>query len=241
MLSILSTIPTIYAIPRETHALCPGGYSRDLASVGLPKPHRLDRDLAAAPAVCERWAEKSPKNVVFFRQILRKFPAARLIHMVRDGRDVVTSVYPERPGADPGFVYRRLVRNAVAQGGYYVPPGRWVADVAAGLHFEGHPSVLTVRYEDLVGGFEPTMRRVCEHIGEPWKEVGGRVLAYPEFAAVRRSGAWDRPATAMRPDGVGRWRRPEHSARVAELLAHPRAGRLLRRLGYLQQPAAVVS
>jgi hypothetical protein len=38
-----------------------------------------------------RWGEKTPKHINFWRQILRYFPDAKFIHIVRDGRDTALS------------------------------------------------------------------------------------------------------------------------------------------------------
>ena len=45
-----------------------------------------------------RWAEKTPLNVLHFDWVMEHFPDVRLVHMIRDGRDVVCSAveHPDR-------------------------------------------------------------------------------------------------------------------------------------------------
>ena len=83
---------------------------------------------------------------------------------------------------------------------YWVSPKRWVEDVEAGLAFEHHSQVLTVRYEDLVTGFQETIRRVCEFL-----ELGitYHLEEYPSHATVMMSNAWFGPARVPTPNSVG--------------------------------------
>jgi hypothetical protein len=98
----------------------------------------------------DRWGDKTPTAVFQLAQIRRVFPDAVVIHMLRDGRDVVRSFL------DAGFAQRSIERAA----------GRWVAAVRAARAFgERHPGqFVEVRYEDLVSAPEETIRRVCAKV-----------------------------------------------------------------------------
>jgi hypothetical protein len=220
LLSILSCHPKIFAIDIETVALCPDGYGADGMYNKTPRldvPFKLwniyqylmDREILES---CTRWCEKTPRNVIYFERILRHFgKRVRLIHIVRDGRDVVTSVHPSDPSR------------------FWVTPHRWVQDVAAGRRMEDHPQVITVRYEDLVQSFEAPVRRICEFIGE---EFSRAFLSYPETARVKESLAWFRPASAMTDKTMGRWKDPKFKEIVDSLVRTPMAIELLRHYGY---------
>jgi hypothetical protein len=220
MLSVLSCHPHILAIEKETYALCPDGYGRDGY---YNKNPRLDAPLALwriyrclfdqeIPMDCTRWCEKSPRNVIYFEKILRHFgTGVRIINMVRDGRDVVTSRHPLEPNR------------------YWVTPHRWVQDVSAGRRMENHPQVLTVRFEDLVQDYERTVRGVCEFIGEVFvPELG----SYPQAARVRYNDAWFSPVRPLDTAHIERWKEPGHAQRIAELLSEPGAVQLLNHYGY---------
>jgi hypothetical protein len=45
-----------------------------------------------AEAGAERWAEKTPQNIRHLAWIMARFPRASIVHIIRDGRDVVCSM-----------------------------------------------------------------------------------------------------------------------------------------------------
>ncbi len=222
LLSILSCHPKIFAIDIETVALCPDGYGADglyNRTPNLDVPFRLEKIYQylidhEIPESCTRWCEKTPRNVLYFGRILQHFgKRVRLIHIVRDGRDVVTSLHP-------GHVSR-----------FWVTPHRWAMDVAAGHRLENHPQILTIRYEDLVRQYEMTMRRICEFIDE---EFDVAFLSYPNFARIKESGAWFNPAQAANDKSIGRWKDPKYKEVIEALLQEPMASELLWHYGYVK-------
>lgn len=206
LLSILSSQPEIFAFPTETGLFCPprtglarAAFTRHLVWQNVPRSAR-------------RWAEKSPRNVLYVREIIEHFDGrVRLLHVVRDGRDVVTSRHPRDPSR------------------YWVAPERWIEAVRAGLAWEGHPLVLTVRYEDLVRDTAGQLARLGAFLEEDFGGPGGE---WHERAAVRSSPAWFHEVRATHAGSIGRWRDARHRAAVHALLAHREAVELLARLGY---------
>jgi len=220
LLSLLSCHPKVFAIGVETVAFCPDGYGADgmyNKAPDLNVPLRLDKIYQyfydrEIPESCTRWCEKTPRNVLYFARILHHFgEGARLIHIVRDGRDVITSIHP---GHEAKF---------------WVPPERWMMDVAAGRRMEKHPQILTIRYEDLVRDYETTMRRISKFIEE---DFVAEFLAYPDSARIKESGAWFNPAPATSDKSIGRWKDPKFKDTIDTLLQEPRAVELLRHYGY---------
>lgn len=217
LLSILSAHPALAAVPFESEVFCPTAWS---GSLDLEAPFEQDRlreilgEVDIRPTA-RRWVEKSPKNILFFGRILETFgPGARLIHIVRDGRDVVTSYHPTRRRENP-----------------WVSPGRWLDDLTAGRVFDDHPQVLIVRYEDLVTDFHDQAQRLCDFMGE---ELHPDMLDWHLHATVRKHVAWKGEVRKIHATSLQRWQQPEFKPFVDELLADPRAEGLLRRYGYLE-------
>ena len=216
LLSILGAHPHIYAINEETEALCPTAHRED--NVDLDAPLVIDKIYwylltHNVPRTCNRWCEKTPKNVIYFGRILDYFgDSVRIVHIVRDGRDVITSKHPDK------------------QTKYWVPPERWINDVEAGLQYENHPQVLTIKYEDLVGRPEETIKKICTFIEEDFHES---LLSHSDHTHIKRDKAWYTEAEPLHQRSVGKWRRPEFKERIDLFMNNPHAVRLLTYFRYM--------
>ena len=96
-----------------------------------------------------RWGEKSPVNLLHMALLVRTFPAARFVHIIRDGRDAAQSFH-RRYGYIPAETilrWKQAIDQAREQSAL-LPPGVY----------------LEIRYEDLTADPEAGMRRVCDHL-----------------------------------------------------------------------------
>jgi hypothetical protein len=111
-----------------------------------------------------RCGEKTPQNVRYIPEILRIFPQAKIVHMIRDPRDVVSSLV-RMPWASPD-----VITNAL----------KWKADVHSTVNLCGCRSTYReLRYEDLVASPESCLRSLCSFIEEPFSP---EMLNYHETA-----------------------------------------------------------
>lgn len=171
-------------------------------------------------ACCERkarWGDKTPGYVRCLPLIKHLFPDAKILHVIRDGRDVVLS-----------FLQQSFGPNGVLEGADY-----WRADVERGRR-DGRQvfgaSYHEVRYEELVADPERVLRGVCNAIGEAY-EPG--MLEYHESAHryLMDEQQWhDRTRSAPTRDRTERWRGEMSSSDQA--LFELAAGALLEELGY---------
>lgn len=115
-------------------------------------------------AICEyqgavRWAECTPDNAIYLRQIKRDFPDALFLHVLRDGRDVARSL--ARQGFIRPFPWHRA-HPELAAGAYW----RWIVDLVERESCGFHDDLLTVRYERLIENLERTLGAVSNFIGQ---------------------------------------------------------------------------
>lgn len=208
LLAILEAHPHIWAVPKETNAF-------HTWEDGMPlKRYRVYKELfkARVPASAHRWCEKTPCHVRFLPEIRNYFEGEfRFIHIIRDGRDVITSKLP-------GHGDR-----------YFVSPQQWIKDVTAGLAHAQEADVLRLRYEDLVENHEESLLCICDFLGEPPLP---QFLNWFQHATKRDDKAWETGLKAKYSHAVGRWRKPEHQARIAEAMLIPEFAELLERLEY---------
>jgi hypothetical protein len=210
--AILSAHPDIYAIRKQTYAF--EKWKKEGDHYTIERPDRLYREFIyrKIPSTAKRWCEKTPKNIITFDKILENQPRALLIHLVRDGRDVVTSKHP-RHTPDK----------------YWVPAERWIRDVSFGLKFRDHPRVMTLKYEELILDFENTLRKLCAYL---------KLSYHPNFsdwnkhATIRTSKHWETSVQQIYSNAIGKWKKEEHRERYHEFMKNQQAVELLKDLDY---------
>lgn len=182
-------------------------------------------DRVRADAAKPRWAEKTPQNIRFLDWIMERFPVASVVHIVRDGRDVICSMreHPDWRWVD-GAWQKVLVPRPLE---WYAR--RWLEDTAAGMAWRGDGRYTEVRYEDLVRDPAAVLRAVCAGTG----------IAADAVWLAEVDGADPTGPTGGRPDyegavsaaSVGRWRTDLSGTERLEVerICGPR----LRDLGYL--------
>lgn len=166
-----------------------------------------------------RVGEKSPRHLFEVHQILKLFPQARFICLIRDPRAVVRSEMETNWGSKSvGRITKRWCR---------------VMEEARRLRQELSPQQFReVRYEDLVREPETILRGLCEFLGEPFEP---EMLKFQERPAsehgFRPDEVWKhntlRPVDASRVD---QWREQLSPAQIA--LIENRAGAWLTRMRY---------
>jgi hypothetical protein len=190
---------------------------------------RLRRTLAIARRVGlvagVRGVEQTPEMAYLADVAALAYPQARIVHIVRDGRDVACSLLERgwlragRGGADDaGLPYGHEPR-------FWVEPGRtaafreasdaqraawaWRRYVSAARG--ARAGVFELRYERLAADPAATAAALGEYLDAPVE---------PLSAALR----------AVHASSVGRWRRDLSADQLADVVAE--AGDLLRELGY---------
>ena len=174
-----------------------------------------------------RWGDKTPRYVLEIPLLLKLFPGAKILHIVRDGRDVALS----------------WLRYGIGPRNLYTAARMWSDMVRAGRRAGaalGAERYLEVRYEALLADPAAVMRRVCAFIDEPFTEA----VLRPNTSAGE--GAADPGKLRYFFIGKPRGRRPRQQEIVAayagkwkqamtpaqRILFESAAGDLLRELGY---------
>jgi hypothetical protein len=142
------------------------------------------------------------------KTVFRLFPAARFIHMIRDGRDVVCSL---RTHPKYRWDHGRRVPSGIINP-WSACVTRWVHDTNAGLHWRTDPRYLEIRYEHLIAEPESTVRSILAWLDEPWEpdildfherheEVGSDVanpgVRKPVYSVARGRWRTDLPEEAL--------------------------------------------
>jgi hypothetical protein len=151
------------------------------------------------------WIEKTPPNLYAIPAFLAAIPGAKGIVMVRDGRDVVSSLRRR------GFV----LMTAIAT---------WLTETMISVNLARDPRVLLVRYEDMVNAPVDTISTICDFIGVRFVEEAVThytVATGRDFRYSRdRDMSWkNNPFDGISTSSVGTWRKELESCELELLLS----------------------
>lgn len=164
------------------------------------------------------WVDHTPENISFADTLLKLFPHAKMIHIVRDGRGVASSIMPLDWGPN-------TIQNAAHW---------WIESVGFGLASEmylGADRMMRIRYEDLVQGPEQVLQALCNFLVIDYQpkmleECGFKV---PKYTASQHTLIGQKPDA----DRAVRWKK-QLSPRQVELFENI-ARDFLILLGYQPQ------
>ena len=171
------------------------------------------------------WGDQTPLNTYYLPWILRVFPKAKYLHIVRDGRDTISS-YLEK-GEKEGRHNRdaMLAKHTRA----------WVMSIQETHRLErrlqGTDQFLEIRYEQLVSTPEQTLGQVCAFAGIPHHP--DRMLQFHKSSTTVEHKYQQHHANLNKPlftSSIGRWTERLHPDEHAYVMG--RIGKWLERLGY---------
>ena len=103
------------------------------------------------------WLEKTPSHLYHIDFITRQVPQPKFIHIIREGKDAVASLYDVRKK------YPKQWPNEPASVELSVE--RWLSDVGISMQYADNSAHILIRYENLVAHPEGTLKKLCRFIG----------------------------------------------------------------------------
>ena len=143
-------------VGRRWEAMSRYGFDRDYWFDKIAALHASPLEEYARRRGKVRWADKTPKYGRHLSFIDELYPDCQVIHVIRNGLDVVAS-HKERWGREraEAATYRwRDYILTIREQSRALPASRY----------------MEVRYESLVGEPEATIRSVLQFLGEPWED-----------------------------------------------------------------------
>ena len=164
-----------------------------------------------------RWGDKTPYYINCVDELKRVFPEARIVNLVRDGRDVCLS----------------LLRVPFGPANVWAAAHQWSAAVAVGDAAQARygDDVLTVAYERMVTDPEAEIDRICAFAGLTFDaDMLAADPAATSRVAAGQEGWFEGLDAGINADSVDRWR--TEMSRSDQALFVSIAGDALRRHGY---------
>ena len=177
--------------------------------------------LGLADAAGKVFVDKLPMNILGLPLIGKLFPAARILVVRRDPRDVVLSCFRRQfaPGGSSREFFD-LSRTAA----FYDQVMRLTELYRSRIELE----LMVLRYEDLVADFETRSREICGFAGLEWTP------ALADFAAASQAREVATPSAGqlrrgLYGEGAGQWRRYQDALAPVLPLLQP----WIERFGYV--------
>lgn len=210
LLRIIGSHPQIHAILDES------------AVFAKKRLFRLrEFDLEAFRNNKKRWIEKTPIHIHRIDRIFKNRPNAKVVIIIRDGRDVADSIRARKGSLEEGVK-------------------RWVVDNVAGEKWWSDPRVMKVKYENLIEDFQGQAKKVLDFLGEDYSEDVAdyhQKLRHPMDAVCPETVANQdhlkyRMWQVSQPlfDGRGRW--VSNFSESDKVVFKAMAGEMLIRYGY---------
>lgn len=164
----------------------------------LFRSHRAYRRLLALHGRREEVqvvGDKDPRLIDYLPELERRVPRVRVVHVIRDPRDVLVSRRKaawsrDRTDASHVLAYRAQMRR-----------GRTTGRRCLGERY------LEVRYEDVLREPRETLSRVCEHLGVQYQPA---MMGFGERAGelvTDQEWQWKKETTGpLKRDNIGNWK-----------------------------------
>ncbi|MTI48984.1 MAG: sulfotransferase [Firmicutes bacterium] len=174
----------------------------------------------------KRLVEKTPHNVLIMKELCEIFPDAKFIHVIRDGRDVASSLLKMNWVDFNGnkVPYTQNIKKAAAY---------WNQIVAKAISDSNtsylNNKVYTVKYEDLILNTEQTLKDILSFLNEPWNE---KILDYHkiERGYEPKESSTDQVSKNLYSKSIKRWEKEFSESDKKDFKEE--AGKLLIELGY---------
>jgi hypothetical protein len=169
----------------------------------------------------ERWAENSPEAMLYLPLIKKLIPDALIVHIIRDGRDVASSLGKLRYIRPFPWENRH---SLIGCGLYW----EWIVQQGRRFGQSAGPDYMEVHFENLLARPQETLDQIGTFIDQPLDYKTIQRVAYGAVSKPNSSFAHQISSVGFNP--VGRWK---ESFSADELVRFERIlGKTLQEFGY---------
>lgn len=102
------------------------------------------------------WVEKTPQHLFYIKRIQKYIEKAKFLHVIRNGKDVVASLYEVTERFPKTWGGSRTINQCIQ---------RWENDLKITRKYLSSRNHVAILYEDLVDNPTKTIKSVCDFIG----------------------------------------------------------------------------
>jgi hypothetical protein len=107
------------------------------------------------------WLEKSPIHLWYIDSIEKHIPEAKFLHLTRDGREVVASMYDTTHRFPDLWGGPRDIDTCI---------NRWNEDIKITINHMHKSNHIVVKYEDILSDAGEVLKKICNFLGVEYRE-----------------------------------------------------------------------
>ena len=107
------------------------------------------------------WIEKTPMHLYFIPLIQKVNPNIKYIHMIRDGKDVVASLFNASQNNPESFGGKQSIENCIK---------RWKHDIQIHKKYINHDNHFFITYEEIIKNSNIALKKLCKFLHIEFKE-----------------------------------------------------------------------
>jgi hypothetical protein len=173
--------------------------------------------------------EQTPRNIFYAYELLKAYPNARVVQIIRDPRSVLASQknrWKRRKLLNAKNIpWFEVIRDRVNYHPF-TTPWLWKKAVDVGLSLKSHNNFFMLRFEDLANNPEKELKELCSFLEI---DYSASMLDIPQIDSSSRLN--DTNAKGISKDAVETWRKQLRSDEV--LACEMINGKLMNEMGYV--------
>jgi len=167
-----------------------------------------------------RWGEKTPGHLEYLETILSFFPFAKIIHIIRDPRDVALSYKKVPWGTKDVFSTARWWNRYI--------------NISKKWSLQSNISFLEIKYEDLIIKPKETLKIVCSFIEEDFEEQMLNFHLCSKQYMVKDEPWKEGVLKPLTVSNIGKWKKELSKWEIEQIEVKCRRNMIEK--GYIQEP-----
>ncbi|MCU7890883.1 MAG: sulfotransferase [Candidatus Thiodiazotropha sp. (ex Ustalcina ferruginea)] len=146
--------------------------------------------------------EQTPRNIFYAGDLLQSYPNLRIVHIVRDPRDVLASQknrWKRRRLGGDNIPFSEIIRVWCNYHPYTISK-LWARATRLALHYKAQERFYLLRFEDLVENPESEVQKMCGFLGLPYESA---MLDIPQVGSSHRNNAEQQ--SGITKSSLNRW------------------------------------
>lgn len=173
--------------------------------------------------------EQTPRNIFYIKQLLKTYPDAKFVHMIRDPRAVMASQknrWRQRAMGRKVIPLTEVIRVKVNYHPWTISK-LWLRATNMAIAMADHPNVLLMKFEDVVSEPEKRVKEICAFLDIDFEEG---MLNIPQMGSSHKI---NEPKAGITKDVVSKWSDTLDTGEIAS--CEKLTSSLMSRFGYERQ------